>query len=297
MTNLSWHEYPDLHRPVLLVAFAGLFDGGQSATGAIHHLAERWPVHPVADLDPEPFFDFTQERPVISFDDAGKRTLTWPQNNFVAVRPHGAGAGSRDLVLLAGIEPHLRWRSFAEAIADVAQRCQAELVITLGAAPGRQPHDRPFQITASTSNPELARRLGVGGPSYQGPTGVIGVLNETLDQRNQAVIALRTAVPPYVLGAPNPKGRQALLRRLGNLLAIDTGHELLAAEADSWEAEVQQAVDDDPEAQRFVEQLAADFDTTQPSVTEADIDADELADQVERFLREIGDAGDSDEPD
>ncbi|MGI9601766.1 MAG: PAC2 family protein [Acidimicrobiales bacterium] len=287
MTDLQWTERAELTRPVLIAAFEGLFDVGEAATSAVRHLADRWPTHPVARIDPETFFDFTQQRPTVQME-GGVRTIAWPENECVAVRPSVAGAGAHDLVLLAGIEPHLRWTSFCRHLATVASELAVEMVVTLGAAPGRQPHNRPFQITSSCTNADLARRLGVGRPSYQGPTGVVGVLHDTLHRLDIPVLSVRTAVPPYVMGSPNPKARSALLRHLSTILAIDTGHDASHAEVAAWEEQVDEALAADPEALGFVRQLEEDFDASSPAVTDelTVVDGDDLAAEVEAFLRE-----------
>lgn len=286
MSDLQWNERPDLERPVLIAAFEGLFDVGEAATSAIRHLEQRWPTHPVASIDPETFFDFTQQRPLVQMVD-GARTIVWPENECVAVRPSLAGAGAHDLVLLAGIEPHLRWTAFCRHLAEVASELSVEMVVTLGAAPGRQPHSRPFAITSSCTNADLARRLGVGRPSYQGPTGVVGVLHDALHRLGLPVLSVRTAVPPYVMGSPNPKARAALLRYLANLLALDTGHDLDEDEVTAWEEQVDEALAADPDALAFVRQLEEDFDRHTPAVDDALtlVDGDDLAAEVEDFLR------------
>ncbi len=287
-SEIEWGPDIELTRPAMLIAFAGMFDAGEASTEAVSHLQRRWPSKTVASIDPETYFDFTQQRPDIRTDDNGERELWWPENNCVAVRPTLTGDGPRDLLLLSGIEPHLRWRSFADNVLEIARRCDVDLIITLGAAPGRQPHNRPFTITASSSNKELAQRLGVGLPSYQGPTGLVGVLNDRLHAAGLPIIAVRTAVPPYVLGAPNPKGVQALLRHLGNLLSIDTGHEDLHGRALDWETQVSAAVEGDTDAQRFFAQLLSDFDEDEAQMSEDEVDPAALADEVESFLRSLG---------
>jgi len=292
MTDLIWADRPELERPVLIAAFAGLFDVGEAATSAVQALADRWPAHPVARIDPETYFDFTQQRPLVQTVD-GRREIIWPENECIAVRPSQAGAGAHDLVLLAGIEPHLRWTSFCQHVATVAAELSVEMVVTLGAAPGRQPHNRPFQITSSCTNADLARRLGVGRPSYQGPTGVVGVLHDTFHRLDVPVLSVRTAVPPYVMGSPNPKARSALLRHLASVLGIETGHEADRQQVLAWEQQVDEALSTDPEALAFVRQLEEDFDRTTPTMDDGEelslVDGDDLAAEVESFLREQND--------
>ncbi len=284
--ELSWEDQPDLVRPVLLLAFDGLFDVGGAATGALRWLSDRWPATPVAAIDPDRFFDFTQQRPEVRIDEDGERVIDWPENRCIAVRPATAGAGKHDLVILSGVEPHLRWRTFAQLVAEVATDTGAELVITLGAAPGHQPHTRPFRVVGSTTRTEVARRLGLNSPSYQGPTGVVGVLHDTLDRLDVPVISLRATLPPYVLGAPSPKATQALLRRLDNMLAVDTGHRDGDDEVAAWERDVDEAVAQDIDAAVFVRQLEEDFQREPDSDIDITGDGDDLADEIEAFLRD-----------
>ena len=181
-----------LDRPILVVAFRGLFDAAGSATSAVEWLAERLDSMQVGDVDPETFFDFTQERPVVEFDEHDVRRIRWASNRVLAVR---TADGQRDIVLVSGIEPHLRWRTFTEALLEAATRSGSRLVVPLGSMSGMSPHTRPPAVTGSSTNRELADRLGLDRPSYQGPTGVVGVLHDTLARAGIPVISLRVSVP------------------------------------------------------------------------------------------------------
>jgi len=225
MDELRWGEVDEivegLDRPVLAVAFQGLFDASGAATAAIDWLSEHLDTTRLGDIDPETFFDFTQERPVVSFDDDGDRVLTWPSNKVFAVH---TPESQRDLVVVSGVEPHLRWRTFSATLAEVAQRTKAETVATLGSMVGMAPHTRSLGVIGSSTNKDLAQRLGLSSPSYQGPTGLVGVLHDTLDQAGIPVLSLRVSLPHYIPDTPNPKATRSLLRRFEQVTGVDTGY-------------------------------------------------------------------------
>ena len=277
--ELRWQDDAPLHRPIMVLAFRGMFDAADAATTAVTWLADRLPGPVLGDIDPENFFDFTQERPVVRFDEHGRRVLHWPENRFRAAR---TPEGDRDLVLLAGIEPHLRWRTFCGLIAEAAHRTGAEMVVTLGSMVGMTPHTRPPSVTASSTSEELARRLGLGRPTYEGPTGVIGTLHDVLDHEGIPVISLRVSVPHYVPSAPNPKAVRALLRRFEAVTGIDTGHAELDRAASGWQEQVDAAVAGDPDAAVYVRQLEEQVDRTEELLPSGD----DLAAELEAFLRD-----------
>ncbi len=281
MDELCWVERTDLNRPLLVIAFEGLFDAGESATRAVKRLAEIYDATDLATIDPETFFDFTQQRPLVEIDDDGQRRILWPDNLCRAARVPG---GDHDLVLLAGIEPHLRWRTFAECIAELVDELKIGLVVTLGANYGMVPHSRPFEVVGSSSNADLAARLGLGRPSYQGPTGAVGVLHDVLDQRDVPVISLRVSAPHYVQGTPNPKAAQALLRRFELVTGIAADPAALDEDVRDWEHRVEAAVADDSDVHDYVERLEAEIDREDDPLTRAG----DLAAEVEAFLREQG---------
>lgn len=279
MTELSWLAEPNLDRPILLIALKGLFDVAGSATGAVEHLAHRRDTSRVAEIDPEIFFDFSQERPVVSLDDSGVRSLTWPTNAALAA-PDPEG---RDLLLLAGIEPHLRWRSFSESIVELARNSQAELVVTLGAMVGMAPHTRPLGVVGSTTSPELASRMGLGRPSYEGPTGLVGALHDALDTAELPVISLRVSVPHYVPSPPNPEATRSLLARFQLVTGVETDHASLDGPAADWRTRVDSAVAEDPEMTHYVGELERQVDS---SVDELLPSGDDLAAELQAFLRD-----------
>ena len=268
-----------LDRPILVVAFRGLFDAAGSATSAVEWLAERLDSVQVGDVDPETFFDFTQERPVVESDDHDVRWIRWATNRVLAVR---TTEGQRDLVLVSGVEPHLRWRTFTEALLEAATRSGSRMVVTLGSMSGMSPHTRPPAVTGSSTNRDLADRLGLDRPSYQGPTGVVGVLHDTLDRAGVPVISLRVSVPYYLPDSPNPKATRALLRRFEQVSGIDTAHADLDGPAAEWQSRVDQAVDGDEEVRAHVRRLESQVDQSEDLMPRGD----DLAAELEAFLRE-----------
>lgn len=262
------------------MSFEGLFDAGGAATGALAQIRARSETTKIAEIDAEDFFNFAEQRPLVSIDD-GIRSIDWPSTSVWACKTDGP----RDLVVMSGIEPHLRWLSFADQIVDVVRRSGAELAITVGAMVSMVPHTRTFGVTGSAADPALADRLGLDRPSYQGPTGVVGVINERLDAKGLAVMSLRVDVPHYVPAAPNPKAAQALLRRIQQTTAVPTGYEALDSEAQDWVRRVDGAVSSDPDSQAYVERLEKQVDSNPEMLPSGD----DLAAELEAFLRDRSD--------
>ena len=283
MNELIWNydSLDSLNKPVLVVAFKGLFDASGSATSALEWLMEKSESENLGEIDSETFFDFTQERPLISFDKNGERALTWPKNKIVAIKTNG---DERDLLSISGIEPHLRWRTFSELLIEIVDRSNAESVITLGSMVGMTPHSRPLTVTGSSTNPELAERLNLEKPSYQGPTGIVGVLHDALDRSKIPVISLRVSVPHYVPDSPNPKATRALLRRFEQVTGVTTEYEELDGPAADWQKQVDAAVASDDEITAYVTRLETTIDEDENLLPSGD----DLAAEFEAFLREQG---------
>ncbi len=275
-----------MRRPFLLMSFEGLFDAGGAATGALAQIRARSETTKIAEIDAEDFFNFAEQRPQVRIDD-GVRSIEWPSTTVWACKTDGP----RDLVVMSGIEPHLRWLSFADQIVDVVRRSGAELAITVGAMVSMVPHTRTFGVTGSAADPLLADRLGLDRPSYQGPTGVVGVINERLDAKGLAVMSLRVDVPHYVPAAPNPKAAQALLRRLQQTTGVPTGYEALDGEAQDWVRRVDTAVASDPDSQSYVARLEKQVDSN-PAMLPS---GDDLAAELEAFLRDRASEPDEDD--
>lgn len=277
MSHVVWDTAPSLHRPIMLVAFEGWFDAGECATSALSWLASRHHASQVAAIDPEVFFDFQENRPHVGFDAEGNRVIEWPRNEIVAAET----GPEHDLLLLSGVEPRLQWRTFCESLIEVIRDTSTELVVTVGSLVGNVPHTRPAMVRGSASDPRLAARLGLDRPTYEGPTGVVGAFHDALDRAGVPVISLRVSVPHYVSGPLNPKGQQALLRRLEHVTAVSTGAEDLDPAVLEWEDRVSSAVGSDDDVVSYVARLEAEADAR----AEDQIDGDELASEIEEFLR------------
>jgi len=268
-----------LDRPIFVMAFKGLFDTGEAATGAIDWLSMVHESKPGAVIDPETLFDFQQTRPRVRVGVNGAREIVWPSNNIVWAKTE---PGERDLVLLAGVEPNLRWRSFGESIRELIEATGTELVVTLGAILGTVPHTRSLPVTASTGDAELATRLGIGRPTYEGPTGLVGSLHDNLGGAGIPCISLRVTVPHYVPGAPSPKATAALLAHLERICGIHTEHAGLAHDIRDWESLVHQALVTDDEVRAYVESLENDADDEPTMLFD---DESDVAAEIEGFLR------------
>jgi proteasome assembly chaperone (PAC2) family protein len=285
MTELTWLDERPLDRPVLVIALVGLFDAASAATGAIDWMVNHLDTEPIARIDSEQFYDFQQVRPQVRLTDEGLRQVLWPEVVAHATRRSGQG---HDLVLVSGIEPQYRWRTFTELVVEIITTTKAEMVVTLGATPAQAPHTRPHLVFSSSTNAELASRLGLSRPQYQGVTGVLGVLQATLDHTGPPSIAMRVGVPHYAMNEHNPKATMALLRHVEHVTGVTTTHTEIAVAADEWAQRLDSAVAGDPDARAYLNQLETHHD----SQTEQQVaSGDDLAEQLERFLREQRDDG------
>ncbi len=283
MSELDWTSDAanSSRRPIVVAAFDGYFNAGGAATAAIDWLHKQYNPTELAIIDPETFFDFQQQRPQVRLVD-GKRVIDWPDTRCYALR----SGVDRDALTISGVEPHLRWRTFATQIVEIGKQTGAELFVTLGASPGVVPHTRPIEVVGSATDAELALRLGLGRPSYEGPSGVMGVLHDAIDAAGLPVISLRVSIPHYVMGEPSPKATQALLHRLEQVTGIPTESAGLNNEVTGWQSMVDAAVVGDPEVSAYVSELEANFDESGA----LDLSVD-LAAEVENFLRERNDDG------
>jgi proteasome assembly chaperone (PAC2) family protein len=278
---LVWHDSPVLRRPVMVAAFEGWNDAGDAASGALAWLRHRWDASRIAGIEPEEFFDFQVSRPHVSLVDGVTRKITWPANDCYAARLEKA---DRDVVLLAGVEPNLRWRTFCQTVLTVAGQTGCEMVVTLGALLADVPHTRPVKLTGTAADPELIERLGLQHSRYEGPTGIVGVLHDTCRKHGIPSVSLWAPVPHYVATPPNPKATRALLERLGELLRIPVELGELAAAAQAWEQRVDELVSSDPDVSAYVRQLEERADNR---MDEEELPSGEsLAAELERFLRD-----------
>ncbi len=272
---------PELTRPVLVAAFRGWNDGAQAATLAAGYLAKTWGAERFAEVDPEDFFDFQATRPHVSLEEGLTRRIDWPETAFYHARPDGL---DRDIVLLLGIEPNLRWRTFSDLVVGLAKDIGVELMITLGALLADVPHTRPAPVTGSATDEELVERLGLSASRYEGPTGIVGVLHDVCSQREIASASLWAAVPHYVSLTPSPRGALALCERLGTLIGATVDGDELEEAARSYEEQVSEAVASDEETAAYVEELERRADQLEEATELPSGDA--LAAELTRFLRE-----------
>ena len=291
--ELRYVGRPVLERPVLVAAFRGWNDGGQAATLAAGYLARTWDADRFAEIDPEGFVDFQATRPQVSLEEGLTRRIDWPENVFLHAPIPDAG---RDAVLLLGVEPNFRWRTFTSLVVGLARDLDVELVVTLGALLADVPHTRPAPVTGSASDPELVEELGLQHSRYEGPTGIVGVLHDACRRDGLASVSLWAAVPHYVSLAPSPRAARALVERLGALLGtpIETG-ELEEAE-EAYAAQVSEAVASDEDTRAYVEELERRSDTLSALGGEDIPSGDTLAAELTRFLREREQRDDGEPP-
>ena len=273
---------PELERPILVAAFRGWNDGGQGATLAAGYLARLWNAEKFAEIDPEGFLDFQSTRPHVSLDEGLTRRIEWPENAFYWTRAGGA----RDIVLLLGVEPTLRWRTFCGLVIDLARDLDVQLAVTLGSLLADVPHTRAAPVTGAASDPKLVADLGLQHSRYEGPTGIVGVLGDACRHAGLPAASLWAAVPHYVSLAPSPRAARALCDRLGALLDIPIDTQELSEAEETYAAQVTEAVAGDPETAEYVAELERRTDDLDLEEHEDLPSGDSLAAELTRFLRE-----------
>lgn len=291
MEDVRWIERPALRRPVVVAAFEGWNDAGEAASGAVRYLADRWGARPLATVDPDEFYDFTVVRPQVRLDEGMVRHIDWRTTELSTAAMEETG---RDVVLIQGIEPNLRWRRFVRAISEVVTAVDAELVITLGALLAEVAHTRPVPITGTAADPALIARMGLQRSRYEGPTGIIGVLHDHLASVGVPSLSLWAAVPHYVRDTASPKATLALIRRAAEVLDLAIPTTDLDIAASAYERQVTDVVAGDTDVEAYVHHLEvageddefADDDDERPRLEFKS--AEELAAEAERFLRDQG---------
>jgi len=276
-----------LRRPVLIAAFEGWNDAGDGASAAAAYLARRWRAERFAAIDPEEFYDFTATRPEVRIEDSATRAIDWPENVF-SYAP--LGATGRDVVFLRGVEPQLRWRTFSSLVVEVATAVGVELVVTLGALLAEVPHTRPVRVTGTAADQQLVDRLGLLPSRYEGPTGILGVLQDALHRAGVPSASLWATVPAYVGQTPSPKATLALVSHLAELFNVSVPTVDLDVASAAYERQVNEVVSADEDATAYVRSLEEAEDSEPVDDLDEDElpDGDELIDEVERYLRDQG---------
>jgi proteasome assembly chaperone (PAC2) family protein len=289
MQPLQWEHRPDgLRAPALICAFKGWNDAADAASSAIQFVGSALGAQRFATIDPEDFYDFQATRPRVKMVEGQTREIVWPAVELFEARVPRA---PRDLILMTGSEPSFRWRTFCKLVIELAEVLGTQLVVTLGALLADVPHTRPVSVTGLSSDQALVSRLGLAPSSYEGPTGIIGILHAACQQAGLPSASLWAAVPHYIAATPNPKAALALVRKLEGLVGVAVdGSDLETAAAD-YERQVNAAVQSDPDVQAFVERLeqaagseADDSPTALPS-------GETIARDLQRFLRQRGGEG------
>ncbi len=271
-------EVPELRSPVLIAAFEGWNDAADAASSVIDHLLRVWNARVVAAIDPEEFYDFQMNRPVVGTNDDGMRRITWPSTQLAIASPPGA---LRDVILLRGIEPNMRWRQFCAELLAGAEELGAELVVTVGALLADTPHTRPIPLTGTATEPDLADRLKLEQSNYEGPTGIVGVFQDACTQLDIPAVSFWAAVPHYVAQPPCPKATLALVGQIEDLLEVSIPLGDLPEESRAWERGVDELAEEDEEVGDYVRALEETRDTAE--LPEASGEA--IAREFERYLK------------
>jgi proteasome assembly chaperone (PAC2) family protein len=286
MQPLQWEHRPDgLRAPALICAFKGWNDAADAASSAISYVGTALGAHRFATIDPEEFYDFQATRPRVKMVEGQTREIVWPAVELFEARVPRA---PRDLILLTGSEPSFRWRTFCKIVVELAEALGTQLVVTLGALLADVPHTRPVSVTGLSSDPALVARLGLAPSSYEGPTGIVGILHAACQQAGLPSASLWAAVPHYIAATPNPKAALALVRKLEGLVGVAVdGSDLETAAAD-YERQVNVAVQSDPDVQAFVERLEQAAREESDEAPGAIPSGETIARDLQRFLRQRG---------
>lgn len=279
------HQIPLLRNPVMIVAFSGWNDAAEAASGAIEHLLSGWrdksdDVLPelIAQVESEDFYDFQVNRPQVSIDQSQIRSITWPSTQVFGL---AVPSMPRDLVIVTGVEPSMRWKSFTSDLLDLADDLEVSLVVTLGSLLADTPHTRPISVTGTGAHPSIADRLGVSVSKYEGPTGILGIIQDACMRRGVDAISLWAAVPHYAASSPSPKATLALVNTLEEFLEVSIPLSDLPERADIWEKEVNDLAAEDSEVADYVKALEESKDAAElPEVS-----GDSIAKEFERYLR------------
>src|SRR5437588_7729297 len=289
---VDWQDRPQLRDPIIVCAFKGWNDAGEAASAAVQFLCESFDAEQFASIDSEEFYDFTAVRPTVRLVEGRSRAIDWPENSFHAA---AVPAADRDLIMLRGVEPSLRWRAFCDDVLEVAHGIGAGMIVTLGALLADVPHSRPVGITGLASADGLVERLGYERTNYEGPTGIVGVLHATCANAGMEAVSLWAPVPHYVAATPNPKAALALVRGFEGIAGTVVDATQLETASEDYDRQVTAAVATDPDVKAFVERLedmadeiAEDEGPTRPENLPS---GDTIAREFQRFLRQRGPEG------
>jgi proteasome assembly chaperone (PAC2) family protein len=274
-------ELPQLTNPILVGAFEGWNDAGDAATGAIEHLELVWDAQPLAEIDPDDYYDFQVNRPTVSLVDGVSRRVSWPTTRLSYCRPPAADF---DLILVRGIEPNMRWRSFCQEILGYVHEFDVRLVVTLGALLSDTPHTRPLQVTGTAYDAEAVERFGLERSRYEGPTGIVGVMQDACVATGIPALSFWAGVPHYVSQPPNPKATLALLHSLEDVLDVPIPLAELPTQADEWQKLVDEMAAEDDEVTEYIRNLEErDDSAAAPDLNT--LTGDAIAREFERYLR------------
>jgi predicted ATP-grasp superfamily ATP-dependent carboligase len=286
MQPIIWDRRPDgLRAPAMVCAFQGWNDAAEAASSAVSFLASALDARRFARIDPEEFYDFQANRPSVRFAALDRRDVVWPT---VEVFEAPAPRAPRDLVLVQGVEPSMRWRAFSSHLIDLAEALGVQLVVSLGALLGDVPHTRPVAMTGHASDPAMVERAGMQASTYEGPTGIVGVLHSACTKAGLPCASIWACVPHYVAAAANPKAALALVRRIEVLIGVSVDVSELESAAADYDRRVGLAVESDPGIQAFVERLERAADREGEEVAQDVPSGDVLAREFQRFLRQRG---------
>src|SRR5437667_6556134 len=289
MDALQLHSGPEgVRRPILIMAFGGWSDAAESATTAVRYLGTSFRAQQFAEIDPEEFYHFGLSRPYVRFKQGSdtEREIIWPATEFSITQ---ASELARDVIVGVAVEPHLRWKTYCNLVLDLARRCEVALVLTLGALLAEVPHTRPVRLSGSASDPELAARLGVRPTKYEGPTGIVGVLNTICRDQGLATASLWANVPHYISGIENPKATLALVRRVLTMLSATLDLSDLDEAVKQFDQNLAEIVSQNTKIAGYVAKLekAAPEEEETPPGTGSDLPpASELVEEIEQFLRQ-----------
>ncbi len=271
-------ELGELRDPVVIAAFEGWNDAAEAATGAVDHLIDEWDAELVTAIDPEDYYDFQVNRPQVGFDDDGVRRLTWPTTRIFVARPDDT---DRDVLLIRGIEPNMRWRGFCQELLELVDESNAQLVVVLGALLADSPHTRPIPVSATSADPELTASWSLEPSTYEGPTGITGVFADQCGTLGVPAVSIWSAIPHYIAGTPCPKASLALLGKVEALLDLPIPEGDLPELARAWQRGADELSEEDPEVAEYVHSLEEQRDTA--DLPEASGDA--IAAEFERYLK------------